>query len=210
MPIVYPLNLPAGRGMAEIRIRKSSVVGLTRDPYGGVQQAQVYTGQWWEADVTLPLLLPDIAAAWEAFLGKINGREGTFLLGDPLRAAPRGAAALTPGTPVVDGAHAALMNELSIADAEPDTEGYLLAGDYIQLGSGAGTRLHQVLEDADTDGDGKTTLLIWPILRTALSNGASVVVSDCKSVFRMAENEQEILRARRNRTSFSFRCFEDL
>jgi hypothetical protein len=83
----------------------------------------------------------------------------------------------TGGTLLVDG-------------ASPDEEGFLLAGDYIQLGSGSSATLHKVLVDVDTNEAGEATLEIWPGIRTAPADNAVVSVADCKGVFRLATNQQ--------------------
>ena len=61
--------------------------------------------------------------------------------------------------------------------------GSLLAGDYIQLGGGAGAKLHQVLVDQTGNG----TLEIWPALRADYSS-ATVVFNNAKGVFRLSNN----------------------
>jgi hypothetical protein len=75
-------------------------------------------------------------------------------------------------------------------DAGKDTvqitlTGTLLAGDYIQLGTGSAARLHQVLVDraAGTDVD----LEIWPKLRSTYS-GETVIYNNPKGVFRLGQS----------------------
>jgi hypothetical protein len=63
--------------------------------------------------------------------------------------------------------------------------GTLLAGDYLQLGSGASATLHKVLQDKTGSG----TLEIWPALRTAQSL-ATATLSNAKGRFRLSSNEQ--------------------
>jgi hypothetical protein len=61
--------------------------------------------------------------------------------------------------------------------------GTLKAGDYIQLGSGASSKLHQVLLDQDGDG----TIEIWPSLRSNYTS-STVVFNSPKGVFRLGTN----------------------
>lgn len=210
MAITYPLTLPANPGFETIVVRRNSVVGVNPSPYTGAQQTYVFPGQWWEADVAVAVLNKADTAAWEAFSAKLNGREGTFLLGDPLRQTPRGSAAGAPGTPLVDGAHAAAVNEVDLKGLPASADGYLLAGDYIQFGSGSGARLHQLLEDLDSDGAGLGTALIWPRTRAALADEAAVTVAACQGVFRMAQNEHSFARRRGPFTNYGFTCAEAL
>lgn len=82
-------------------------------------------------------------------------------------------------------------DELVIDGATISTTGWLKAGDYIQLGSGASATLHQVLIDADSDGSGNVTLDIWPSIRNAPPDNSAVVVNNAKGVFRLATNVSE-------------------
>jgi len=109
------------------------------------------------------------------------------LLGDPSAVTPRGTASSSPGTPVVNGA-SQTGDQLIIDGATVSQTGYLKAGDYIQLGAGINSRLHKVLQDADTDGSGNTTLTIFPDIRTSPSDDETVVVTSAKGVFRLNEN----------------------
>ena len=80
-------------------------------------------------------------------------------------------------------------DELIIDGIPTSGSDYLKAGDYIQLGSGATATLHKVLEDVAIDGSGGATLNLWPGIRTAPSDNATVTVSAAKGVFRLAANE---------------------
>ena len=82
-------------------------------------------------------------------------------------------------------------NTLIIDGATASQTGYLKAGDYIQLGTGLSSRLHMVVEDADTDGSGNATLSIEPALRTSPSDDLAITVSNTKGVFRLVTNETE-------------------
>lgn len=188
MAITYPLVLPSVGGIAKVRFTARSMVGLSASPWTAKQEIQVHQGQWWEADLVLGRAVRSVGEAWNAFRLKLNGKEGTFLLGDPWASVPRGAAKDTPGTPLVNGA-SQTGNALVIDGAPSDVTGWLLEGDYIQLGTGATSQLHKVIEDADTDGGGNATLTIWPDLRSSPADGAAIVVSAAKGVFRLASNE---------------------
>lgn len=197
MAIVYPLSLPSVyEGIASVTIRANSVVGVNRSPYTGSQQVVVYDGQWWEMDVTLPRLTPDKVAGWEAWLRKLNGQEGTFLLGDPLRPFSRGVCAVNAGTPLVDGAVAARAQIIPIKNAPLSISGWMLAGDYIQIGSGISTRLYQLLDDVGTDGAGDAELAVFPKTRAALAGDETVIVSNPKGLFRMATQNVDVSRDR--------------
>jgi len=190
MAISFPLSLPTTKTMRAIRLVARNAVGISTSPFTFSQQVYKHQGQRWEADVALPAMTRAEAEEWFSFLVKLNGRYGTFLLGDP-HSAPRGSAKDTAGTPVVNGA-SQTGSTLAIDGLPTSTTGYLLAGDYIQLGTGSSARLHKVVNDVDTNSSGEATLDIWPDLRSSPADDATVVVSSAKGVFRLSTNETSV------------------
>ena len=173
MAISYPLSTPTNETIQRVSFFARNTVAVSQSPFTYAQQVHKWQGQRWEADVTLPPMKRADAEEWISFLIKLKGSYGTFLLGDPSAVTPRGTASSSPGTPVVNGA---------------SQTGYLKAGDYIQLGSGASAKFHKVLEDTDTDGSGNATLTIFPDLRSSPADDATVVVTNAKGVFRLSDN----------------------
>jgi len=186
MAVTFPLAIPTSKGLAKIRLTANNVVGISQSPFTAKQQVYKYTGQFWEADISLPPMKRADAEYWISFLLKLNGSYGTFLLGDPNGATARGVAT---GTPLVNGA-SQTGSDLITDGWTPNTTGILKAGDYIQLGGGASALLHKVLDDVNSDGSGNATLTLWPDLRTAPSDNAAIVVSAPKGVFRLTANQQ--------------------
>lgn len=185
----YPLTLPTHTGIRSINIRAVNVVAYERSPFTLSGQAQASAGQGWAADITLPPMKYEDAEQWNAWLLSLRGQFGTFLMGDPVRALARGSARGTD-TVTVNGAGQTGEN-LNITSDQLSALEYLKAGDYIQLGSGISTTLHKVLVDVDTDASGNATLTLWPHVRTAPSNGATVVVENAKGRWRLSSNESE-------------------
>ncbi len=188
MAITYPLSTPTNKTIAGIRLTARNVVGVSTSPFSFKQQTYQFSGQRWEADITLPQMNRENAEEWVAFLMKLYGQKGTFLLGDPLGGTARGSASSAAGTPVVNGA-SQTGDTLAINGLPASATGYLKAGDYIQLGSAATAQLYKVLNDANSNGSGEATLDVWPNLRSSPSDGAAVVVANAKGVFRLASNE---------------------
>ena len=187
MAITYPLSLPvATKAIQSIEIRAVNAVAYSRSPFTFAGQAFAYSGQMWTADVTLKPMKRADAEQWNAWLFSLRGQLGTFLMGDPMGATARGVAT---GTPLVNGG-SQTGGSLVIDGATNSTTGWLLAGDYIQLGSGSSARLHKVLADANSDGSGNVTLDIWPHIRVAPADNATVTVSNAKGLFRLSSNEQ--------------------
>jgi len=170
--ISFPIETPTTIGIESIEIRAVNSVATSQSPFTYKQQVVAHGGQRWEASVTIPTVRRDLAAEWKAFLTKLKGREGTFLLSDPDYATPRGTvSACTLTGSAGDETVAVTMT------------GSLLAGDYIQLGTGSSAKLHQVLEDQSGDGN----LEVWPPLRGDYTS-ETVVFNNAKGVFRLSTN----------------------
>jgi len=184
----YPLALPTATGIAQVRLVARSQVGVATSPFSYKQQVYRNPGQRWEADITLPPMKREDAEEWVSFLLRLRGQFGTFLLGDPIAATPRGSAAATPGTPVVNGG--GQTGDELIIDGIPTTgSDYLKAGDYIQIGTSTSSRLHKVLENVAIDGSGEATLNLFPALRSSPADNESIIVSNAKGHFRLVTNE---------------------
>ena len=188
MAITYPLTVPDYTSFRSMSLVAKNVVGISQSPF--TKQQKIYQwgiGQCWECDIVLKPMKRADAEAWNAFFLKLKGQVGTFYLSpDPLGRTARGSASSTPGTPIVNGATSANSSSVDITNADTTATGYLLAGDYITIG----TQLFKVLVDVNTNGSGEATLDIFPTIRTALSGSESVTVADAQGVFRLATNEQ--------------------
>ena len=172
MALTYPLNQPTTIGIESIELRAVNAVAVSQSPFTYKQQVISHGGQKWEASVSIPSVRRDLAAEWKAMLVGLRGQTGTFLLGDPDYATPRGN--------VVSCTLSGAVGEETVTVV---MTGELKAGDYIQLGAGSSARLHQVL--ADKTGNG--SLEIWPSLRFSYTD-EPVVFNSPKGVFRLATN----------------------
>lgn len=200
MAYTYPLTLPTVTGLARITLRAVSAVGLSTSPFTFKQQAVKFSGQRWEADISLPPMKRAAAEEWIAFLLRLNGHEGRFLLGDPSGATARGSASTTAGTPLSNGTgvqtgsnpttYAGQVGSAIDVDGMPaSATGYLKQGDYIQFGAAGGATLHKVLTDVDTNASGEASIDIWPYARGIQDNTAMTVAS-CVGQFRLNSNQQ--------------------
>jgi hypothetical protein len=207
MAITYPLSLPTVAGIAQIRISARNAVAVSSSPFTYKQQVMQHQGARWEAEVSLPATQRADAEEWIAFLLALKGQYGTFLMGDPMGATPRGSASSAPGSPLVNGA-SQTGETLAIDGLPNNATNYLRAGDYIQLGSGASCRLHKVLENASSNGSGQATLSIWPALRESPANNAIVTVRDTKGVFRIATPETSFSINEASFYGLTFTAFE--
>lgn len=185
MAISYPLSLPAAKSPSRIVFGKIVAVTVSRSPMSYVSQVQRFSGQLWTAEITLPIMEREDAEQWVAFLLKLNGQEGTFLLGETTGKVPMGVAT---GTPRLVGAHARGVNSLSTDGWTNSVTNILKAGDYIQIGQ----RIHKNLSDVNSSSGGAATLDIWPRLREDAADNALITVSDCVGLFRLDSNSMQL------------------
>jgi hypothetical protein len=193
MAISYPLDTPTTVGFESIELRAFNAVATSQSPFTYKQQVISHTGQKWEASVSIPSVLRDLAEPWAAFLTALKGQRGTFLLGDPLGATPRGTVSDT----------VTLTGDAGDETVDVVMTGSLLAGDYIQLGGGSSAKLHKVLVDQTGSG----TLEIWPALRTDYTS-ANVTYTNAKGVFRLNQNVSSWQITNANSYGISFEAVE--
>jgi hypothetical protein len=184
MAISYPLTLPAINKIRTFTVRSINAVAYSMSPFTFAGQAHAYAGQRWEIDVTTKPLSIREARQWDAWLTSLRGQYGKFLMGDPMGYTPFGNGG---GTPLVAGSDQT-GGTLNIDGASTSQTDWLKAGDYIQLGTGEFSTLHKVLLDVDTDGAGAASLELWPHIRTAPSDNSSVIVTNPRGLFRLADS----------------------
>lgn len=192
MSITYPLSTPTSIGIAEITLRARNAVAISESPFSFNQQIVRHAGQRWEADVSLPPVRKDLLAPWLSMLIALRGQFGTFLLGDPDFTEPQG----TATSATVSGTAGSETLTFTMT-------GTLLAGDYIQLGSGSSARLYRLLEDRSGNG----TAEVWPALRATYS-GASATLTNPQGVFRLAAPATEWSINNNNAYGISFSAVE--
>ena len=109
-----------------------------------------------------------------------------FLLGDPLKKAPRGTAL---GAPAADGTVAMIAGGSTLATYgwTANQTGALLPGDYFEINY----RLYRVLEQVNTNASGKAVISIYPSLREVPANGDALILTSPKGLFRLATNSNK-------------------
>src|SRR3990167_2145946 len=206
MAITFPPTIPASPAPRSIQIAAESRVGIQASPFTGEQTVYAHQGEWLEAQVSLPSLDLADAAAWVAFLLKLNGVEGTFLMGPTVRtgATPRGT--WLSGSPParVSGAHAARVKTVTLKDFTSGATG--LEMDWIQFGSGASASLHQVVQDFAASAGGAATVEIWPRTRAALADDDAFVVNSAVGLWRLKDNRRDWSIEEAQSFGISFAC----
>ena len=183
----YPLTLPTSPAFVTSRWSLESRSSISTSPFTGNQSVAEFDYALWTVDLTLPPMKRAAAVEWQAFLLQLHGRRGTFLLGDPDAATPRGAAT---GTVTL---HTGLVADDFTVDlntaTQQSTTGFLKKGDWIQIGGGSSARLHMVMADVDTDSNGVCTVTVEPKIKSTIASGTNVVVTSAKGLFRLTTNE---------------------
>lgn len=176
MAVSYPVTPPTNPGFEELDFRLATKAGSAESEFTNQEQVTLWPGQKWIVKGLLPLMeTREKSDPWKSFLSKVDGIAGTFyLMPETPARTPRGTA--TAAT--VSGA-AQLGNTIALAGS-----GTLVEGQFIQLGSGATSRLHIIV----TGGSLPYTADIRPPLRESPGNGSAVVLTNPKGVFRMTGN----------------------
>lgn len=183
MAITYPLSFP-NANIARVSISAASAVTASKSSFSYVTQVQRFSGQIWFAEVSLPIMNREQIEDWSAFILKLNGKEGTFLLSDPSKATPRG---LATGTPLVKGA-GQTGNSLITDGWTAGQTNILKTGDLI----GIGQRMYTVLSNVNSNGSGEATFDIWPRLRSSPADNAPITTSNCSTIFRLSSNSNSV------------------
>ena len=203
----YPLTLPTSPSnfvTSEWRIIRT--VAYSESPFTYGQQVAKYQGSVWQTTVTLPPMNRADAGAWQSFFMQLNGRFGTFLLGDPDAKTIQGGATTVIS---VNGDHSVGAYDVVVDGADTSTV-IFKKGDYVQFGSGASSKLHMIVADITSDGSGNATLQIEPSLKTALTDDDVVTYSNTKAVMRMDANDLGWNANNVSLYGISFSCTESL
>lgn len=187
MTISYPLTLPSHTGLKGVTLRAVNQTAMTMSPFTYKQQIHNHSGQRWEAEIQLPPMRRTNAEQWIAFLLSLNGRAGTFLMGDP-----RGATAMGTlgGTPLVKGANQTGAT-ITVDGCTADVDQWLKAGDYVQFGAASTATLHKVLQDVATNSSGEASIDIWPSVRSAPPDNSAMITASTVGNWRLNSGEQD-------------------
>lgn len=112
-------------------------------------------------------------------------------------------------SPLVNGA-GQTGGTLNIDNCSISEVGYLLAGDYLQIGSGSGAQLYKVLKQVNTDSNGAAAVDIWPNLRSSPANNAAITLINTKGRFRLKDNISQWSINEISSYGITFDCVEAL
>lgn len=154
---------------------RGSAVSRSRSPYTFRSQVSAHAGKQWIASVSvLPMPEADLRA-FDAFFSNLNGPENTFLLGPQRTRGGTGG-----GSILVNGA-TETGSTINVDGMTLSESGVLLAGDFCSIEN----RLYGVKSQLDADGSGEGVLSLWPNVRVAPADNATVVTSVPMGEFRL-------------------------
>ena len=202
----FPLSLPATPAFSNSTWGMKRAVAVAESPFTGAQQVHEYDYSLWRATLTLPPMKREQAAEWQAFILKLRGRYGTFLLCDPDAKNARGA---VTGTPTLTSNITVGQHEISITTENTSTDNVFKVGDYIQIGVSASAKLHMIVSTSNNSNlSGQVTVSVEPFIKQDATSGTSVIVSNPKGVFRMDSSDLGWDSDFVSKYGFSFSCAE--
>lgn len=180
------ITLPASSCFASMVFSMRRVVGLTASPFSLDEQTFKWPGAQWIVEFDLPPIKNrTIADEWISFGLNLEGRYNYFLLGDPLGRIPKGVAT---GSPLVDGAgHTG--NLLPTKGWTPNTPNIMMAGDWLQLGTGVSAKLHRVTQNVNSDAGGNALLKIQGPIKVSPADNQAIIVNNAQGLFRLSSND---------------------
>ena len=168
-------------GPSNIEWDPMEMVSETNQAFGFQDQIFDWMQSAWSGQLSFPPMTRYSADHWSSFILQLRGMANGFLVGDPKALLPKGN---PKGAPVVNGASQtgySLLTRGWLAS----TRAHLFPGDHLQIGY----RLYKVLDQVNSDSSGHATINLWPNLRDQPGDGAAIILSNCKGLFRLQKNE---------------------
>ena len=141
------------------------------------QQIVGYPGSYWKCSLSLPPLTRDRDRVMTAFMGRLQGRFGTFKLPAFTRRRTDNI-----GAPVVQ-AGAAMASTIILSGLQGGRQVFS-QGDYITIDG----VMHEVVDDVASNGEGMAVLPLNRRLRSALVAGTAVEYRNPYSIMRLTED----------------------
>jgi hypothetical protein len=137
-----------------------------------------------------------------AFFVSMRGQSISFNLFNHAHPTPQGVAT---GTPIVYGA-GQVGTQLITEGWTADVANILMAGDYIQVG----TKLKMIVENAESDSLGRSTLQVEPPWADSPADGAEVVINYPQVLMRLAADKAGLSTKAPLLSSGTINCVEDM
>ena len=202
------LEMPLAK-FASITMIEVNKASISESSFDGSVQIQSFPGEYWMAGLQFPKFERTKGEIVSAFLSKLRGPAGSFLLPDTSNPLPRGTAATVSSSPTLNGG-GQIGATINIKGAALSETGWLLAGDIIQIGPSDRAHFHKVLDDVDTDAGGLASINIWPSIRQPNIDGDAVITDNPKGLFFLTETSRSRLLTPPFRYDIALTCREVL
>jgi hypothetical protein len=180
-----PIYMPTTRRFTSSRFGLETNTQSFASPYIRSVQRVALGGARWMATYSLPAMKREQAAIWQAFFLQLDGGANTFYAHDPDAILPRGAARLSPGTPLVNGA-SQTGSTLTIDGCPANITGWLLPGDYF----GVNNELKMITSPVNTNGSGQATLTFKPAIRYSPADNAVITLETPTCITALVDDQQ--------------------
>ena len=196
----FPLSLPTSPGFRHIDwspIRRTAVI---ENPTQGVQQTQTWPYAKWQAVVSLPPLSRAQAGEWSTFFTELEGMRGTFYLGNPSQ----------PGRLPQGGVRNSVNQGVYDIEVQfpAGTTGGVNKGEYVQIGTGASSKLHMITTTGEVDSAQRLTIGVQPSTKASAGSGTALTFIRPVGVFRMLTNDLSWNANQSVHDGFAFACRE--
>lgn len=168
-----------GPGEMQLALRGNTQTG-GRSPFTGTESTLIMPGARWEGSLTYQLHAgargptAGQAQVLSAFLSRLRGRQGRFTFSPTIAMPARGVAGAVGSSPVVNGA--GQTGEVISTRGWPNSTARLFRpGDFVSwLDPNGRAHLHQVVEDAGSNGSGVCAITVTPSIRRSPADGANI------------------------------------
>lgn len=185
--------------VAGLERRLVTATSQTQSPFTGTTEVQDWGGEWWEYEIDFAAQSGPLARSVAAALTALGSGRGLLLFADPSIAPKNLTQSITLSARVAGG-------NLLMSQGWPPGAPAMASGDFLSMGVGAATRLHQIAFTAAADMAGHATLTIFPALRQEMPAGTLLEVNRPRVLLRpLAPVPTRIERVARHRFTLSAR-----
>lgn len=185
--------------VAGLERRLVTATSQTQSPFTGSTEVQDWGGEWWEYEIDFAAQSGPLARSVSAALSALGSGRGILRFADPSIEPKSLSQTITLDLPVSGG------NVLQ-SRGWPVGLAAMASGDFLTIGVGRESRLHQVAFDAAANMNGIATLTVFPALRRAQAAGTVLEVNQPRVLLRpTAPVPTRIERGARHRFTLSAR-----
>jgi hypothetical protein len=185
--------------VAGLERRLVTATSQTQSPFTGTTEVQDWGGEWWEYEIDFAAQSGPLARSVAAALTALGSGRGLLLFADPSIAPKNLTQTITLSARVAGG-------NLLMSQGWPPGAPAMASGDFLSIGVGAATRLHQIAFTVEADMAGHATLTIFPALRQEMPAGTILEVNRPRVLLRpLAPVPTRIERVARHRFTLSAR-----